>query len=310
MAFRLPIFTFLWILTSALLSAVSYGEQETVARAIADPTVSTSRSEALLIAAVQTLERRDSIYAVIRQEVNLFGRHLVGSGSYLEQREGGKHRMRLELTLQIGDRTSSLVQVCDGDYLWTHRQLLGKAELSRIDVSRASEALARAEKMPGKGGMGILPGLGGLPKILRGLHASFDFTHAQQGRWGKRKRLVWRLRGQWKADRLLKILPNQKEAIAAGKPPELSELPQHLPDHVILLLGQEDLFPYRLEYRRAAGKKDSWADAPESRPLVTMQLYDVVLDGPVDRNRFIYNPGKAEFSDHTDGFVQSLGVKE
>lgn len=273
-----------------------------VAHAADGPSVSTPRPQTLLATAVRTLERRTSIAAKIRQEVNLFGKHLVGSGSYLEQRAGGKLRMRLELTLQVGDQTSSLVQVCDGKYLWTHRQLLGNTDLSRIDVSRAREAQARAEKMPGKGGTGMLPGMGGLPKLLRALHASFDFTDAQQGRWGKRKRLVWRLRGRWKTDRLVEILPSQKEAIEEGKPSELSQLPGHLPEQVILLLGQEDLFPYRVEYRRS--------DTAEGRPLVTMQLYDVVLDGPVDARRFIYNPGKAAFSDQTESYVKSLGVKE
>ena len=268
----------------------------------------TPRPQALVAAAVRTLEGHNSVYAQIRHEVDLFGRSLAGFGSYLEQRQGRNRLVRLELRIQLGDQTSSLLQVCDGRFLWTYRKLLDNGKLSRIDVARATWGLERARTAPEKGDMDMLPGLGGLPKVLRGLHAAFDFTSARKGRLGQLP--VWRLRGQWKPQQLAKILPEQEEAIQAGEAPDLTMLPQHLPDQVILLLGQEDWFPYRIEYRRALSKKAIRPGSSASRAIVTMEMFHVDINGPIDRNSFIYNPGDLEFTDQTESFLESLGVEE
>jgi len=260
---------------------------------------------------VKAIDARSSVSAEILQEVALFEKRLVGSGQYWEQRRGPIRLIRLELRIQLGEQTSSLVQVCDGKYLWTSRKLHGDAELTSIDVAKASRGLKQAAEGPRKGKMGVLPGLGGLPKVLRGLHGAFDFTVAEPGRWGQEKRAVWRLRGQWKPPRLIEMLPDQRQAIESGNPPDLSKLPSHVPDHVVLLLGQDDLFPYRIEYRRTTSTtKATRSDALESRPLVTMQLFNVILNAPITLDHFDYDPGDHQYDDRTDEFLESLGETE
>ncbi len=266
-----------------------------------------SRAAAILKAAIETLESRASASAGIRQQVDVFDRQLVGSGEYFQQRAGTEQLIRLELRILVGDRPSSLIQVAapptpKGRYLWTYRKLPEKETLSRIDLSRVAEALKKAPPLPTAGSDGVLTGVGGIPRLLRGLQASFDFHSAEQGRFGGLA--VWRLQGQWKPERLAEILPDQKEAIEAGEPPDLSALPGHLPDRVVLMLGEEDLFPRRIEYRRGiAGRTGRQG---ESRSLVTMELFDVKLNEPIARTRFIYNPGKAKYSDKTDSFLSAL----
>ncbi len=217
--------------------------------------------------------------------------------------------VRLELRIKVGDQVSSLLQVLApptpaGHYLWTHRKLPGEVKLSRIDVVRVAKALQKAEHGPGSATEGVLLGLGGLPKLVRGFRAAFDFDSAERGHFDGRG--VWRIRGQWKPDRLAKMLPNQKAAIEAGEPPDLSKLREHLPDHVVLMLGREDLFPYRIEYRRGIGETAGGRN--ESRALVTMELFDVKFNVPIDRRRFLYDPGNAEFSDETSSFINSLRI--
>jgi len=217
--------------------------------------------------------------------------------------------IRLELRTQIGDQQSSLLQILSpptpaGHYLWTYCKLPDEERLSRVDLVRAAQALDKAQHTPGLGTEGMLSGLGGLPRLLRGLQAAFDFSSAEQGHFGRLP--VWRLQGQWKPDRLAKILPDQKAAIEAGRPPDLVKLPEHLPDRVVLMLGQDDLFPYRIEYRRGIPEKAGGRN--DSRALVTMELFDVKLNVPIDRNRFIYNRGSTDFSDQTESFISSLGA--
>ena len=106
---------------------------------------------------------------------------------------------------------------------------------------------------------------------------------------------------------LARILPEQKKLIESAEPIDLSKLPEHLPNQVLLLLGEDDLFPYRIEYRRTV---DPDAASPSSRPVVTMQLFEVVTDAPIPPHRFHYNPGEMEYEDETEQFLKSLGVQK
>lgn len=345
MAHRSPILPVLWIFTAGLIPAGGCGQSTDVADGTpaaassektppaaaygpAQPTsppgtakttqisqgpnlnpVGRSQAQAILLSAVRTLEGRNGVSAKIRHRIDLFDKQLVGSGVYFQQRAGSDHLIRLELRIHVGNQQSSLLQVLappnpDGHYLWTYRKLPDEEKLSRIDLVRAARALKKAETMPGRGTEGMLAGFGGLPKLLRGLQAAFDFDAAQPARLDRLP--VWTLQGHWKPDRLAKILPDQKAAIEAGQPADLSKLPDHLPDHVVLMLGQEDLFPYRIEYRRGIARKEG--REKDSRALVTMELFDVKLDVPIDRTRFIYNPGNTSFVDETDSFLSSLGT--
>ena len=217
--------------------------------------------------------------------------------------------VRLELSIQIGDKSSSLLQVCDGKYLWTYRKLLNETTLTRIDAVRATRHTARGGCHPrprprhvaGAGRpVAVAPWAGRQLSLHQrrtgaGEAAGEVFAGVEAGR-----RLA--------ADMLVRLLPNQKDAIEHGKPVDATRLPKHLPDRVLLLIGQEDLFPYRIEYRRQVEKKEA-GGGEESRAVVTMELYEVNLNAPVEPRRFLYNPGSMEPEDQTQAFLLSLGVR-
>lgn len=294
----------------ASVSAAAMGQTDVNGADInAAETTPAPRAEMLLRQALRTIEGCQSISARIVQEANLFDQHLVGSGIYLEQRSGGGYLMRMELKIQLGDQSSSLVQVCDGRFLWTKRNVMGSEELSRIDIAKVAEGLRRAQETGRLGETGILPGLGGLPRVIRGLLATFNFTTVESVSRGGQP--VWKLAGQWKAETLAQVLPEQKAAIEEGKPVDLSKLPRQLPDQVVVfLLAREAPFLFRIEYRRATPKTAFGSDTAESKAMVTMELRDVDINVPIDHNRFTYSPGDIEFEDRTDAFLQSLGEKE
>jgi len=254
----------------------------------------------ILDGAIKALESRHSISAQIRQEVELFGQRLVGSGAYLELRTDRARLSRLELRTQLGQQTGSLVQVCDGENLWTHRRLLDDGKLDRVDLARVERALKKAGRSGDEPLPAYLGNLCGLGRLLRGLKRNFLFTTAQPGLWGPEERPVWRLSGRWTPERLAEILPDQKDAIARGEPPDLSALPPPLPEEVVLLLGQTDLFPYRVEFHRPGSAR--------RRVLLTMDLFDVAFDLPVDPARFRYAPGDVSYADRTKEVVESLGA--
>ena len=223
--------------------------------------VAPGQPQAILRKAIVAIEARPSFSASVRHQVHLFDKHLFGSGSYQELRRGGAAMVRLELSIQIGNQVSSLLQVCDGKVLWTYRKLLDETSLTRIDAERDLRRFKEVAAAPGREPPATLPGLGGLSWVLRGLDANFHFTSAELGRVKQPVKYVpvWRLEGGWRPERLMDLLPRlspeQKTAIKQGKPADTTPLPKQLPDRVVLLLGQEDLFPYRIEYRRAVTRR-------------------------------------------------------
>ena len=235
----------------------------------------------------------------------------------MEQQSGPDRQMRMELKLRLGDQTSSLVQVCDGRSLWTKRRLLGEDHLSRIDVARVKQAMQAASDGSVPGNPGLLPGLGGMQKTIAGLLETFDFSSAKRGDWGGRP--VWKLQGVWKPQKLLELFPDQRQAVEAGKPLDTTKFPEHLPDRVVVfLLAEDDLFPFRIEYRqRNASQRqadnnvpnNNVPDAAPGRALVTMELSEIDINVRIDPKSFVYTPGDTPVEDRTEAFLEEHGLK-
>ena len=90
----------------------------------------------------------------------------------------------------------------------------------------------------------------------------------------------------------------------------MQRLPEHLPDGVVLFLGREDLFPFRVEYRRRMPRSPLGQGYEEDSAVVTMDLFEVSLNMPPDDLRFSFAPGNLEYSDQTDHFLERLGLKK
>jgi hypothetical protein len=108
---------------------------------------------------------------------------------------------------------------------------------------------------------------------------------------------VFAVAGHWKPERLAAILGNKD-----GTPADADrKIPARLPREVLLLVGQADLFPYRIEYRRDASAADGNA-APyqlSAAPMVMLELSDVTFDASIAASQFDYAPGDTEWSDRT-----------
>ncbi len=81
---------------------------------------------------------------------------------------------------------------------------------------------------------------------------------------------------------------------------DLTRLPSHLPDSVTIFLGQEDCFPFRIDYLRSVPKSSP-------RCLMGLEFVELNFDGPIDSGLFLFTPGNLEISDRTEEFVRSLG---
>jgi len=271
--------------------------------------------QTLLEGAILTLESRRSVSAKIRYSVDLMGQRPVGSGVYMEQRSEQGLRLRFETRFQLAGEPSSLLQVCDSRHLWVYQKLGDQESLSRIDVARVERALEESGKIGKLANVGWWPGLGGLTKVLRALHATFDFTSVEGAQLADQAGPVpvWRLRGAWKPDKLAKAFPGRKQPANPRQPTDLAKLdlgklPRHVPDHVVLYLGKTDRFPYRIEYRRRTPPDQEAEGGSEDLSLVTMQLFERNLNASIHPANFLYSPGDLECPDTTSQFLKKLGL--
>jgi hypothetical protein len=82
---------------------------------------------------------------------------------------------------------------------------------------------------------------------------------------------------------------------------------------VLIIVGQSDLFPYRIEYRKLQtpiAANQSGTPIPyqlSANPMVVLELTDVAFDVPIeDAGKFDYAPGDAEWTDQTATVLERL----
>ena len=145
---------------------------------------------------------------------------------------------------------------------------------------------------------------GGIVQLLKSLQANFDFSEPYPLTFQKVP--VWSIDCRWKPHRLKKLLPKKTGMNEAGKL-KVSELPPQLPDHVFLLFGQDDLFPYHIDFRRSRSEDPAKEQSDQkSTSLVTMELFEVQFDASIQPSQFVYKPGDIEITDGTDEYIARL----
>jgi hypothetical protein len=148
---------------------------------------------------------------------------------------------------------------------------------------------------------------GGLPKLLDGLQKSFRFSRVEAGKLETMP--VWLAVGSWTPEALEPIAKELADQAAHEQPLNLKLLPPQLPEQVWLYLGQDDLFPYRIEYRRRRGSQSRAGGAEEMVPVVTVEFYEVRLNAQINPHEFDYQPASADILDTTATFLKELQGK-
>jgi hypothetical protein len=262
----------------------------------------------LLRDAVRAIDSYASIRAKIRHKAELFDSRLIGSGMYWQAGHGGDKRLRLELKIPVAGRLSTLQQVCNDDYLWIHETFGDESQLTQIDIRRVRRAISQSpEALRGENSLRWMA-LGGLPMLLASLDEGFQFTIVDQEAAAADGRPTWTLLGHWKPEKLARLLGAEN---ADNATLDVSRLPAHVPDHVILRLSKDDLFPYAVDFRkRDLHARDEAAALAGAKSLVVMEMFDVQLNDPIDPARFLYDPGNLKRINGTDRFLKRLGLAE
>jgi hypothetical protein len=271
----------------------------------------------MILQAADRLAKCRSISARVRYRVELFGHELVGEGIYVQQGTGAGQQLRLELKTLIGERVAVFLQVCDGKYLWQYQDseakqsdAAQKPQVTRVDLHRVRQAIAsNAAEQLNRPTISPATDLafGGLPKLLDGLKHSFTFRQVEADRLDQLP--AWVTTGTWRPETLAVVSKELSDQAAAGQPLDVRRLPLQMPESVRVFVGQDDLFPYRIEYLRRIAKSDRAGEASAPQPIVTVEFYEVSKDTPIAPGYFNYQPGNADVLDTTQTFMKTLGLK-
>ncbi len=237
----------------------------------------------LLEHVITNLEAAPSISAKIRHRVELLGRPISGVGDYVQQGRGPSRQFRLVLDLRTQLSATKFEHTCDGQQLWVLEEFDGKRSLSTVDVARLQNSTPKVGSSP-QTPMWWLS-LGGLPKLAGSLKDSFQFGEVVANRLDDLA--VWSVEGRWRPERLAQFLPEQGDEIRAGQGADLSQLTPNVPHKVVVHVGYDDLFPYRIEYWRTETDDKG---ATSEKLMLVMEWYEVRFAAPIEAARFAFQP--------------------
>lgn len=246
-------------------------------------------AEALLQKSREKLMSYSSIQAEITETVEIGPKPFVIKGKYLQDQD---LKLRLEFQVQSrqedGKPVGTLLEICDGQVLWTEHTIKGTSRVTRRDVQAI---LKQSQVNPGTQPNLLVAGLGlgGLPGLLAAIQKNMRFESVAERTVSGKTLTV--LNGTWKEAFLAQF--------KGGDPSAPIQLPAYVPDAVRLYLDQETLFPRRIVYL----KKNQ--DALEG--MVTLNFSKVTLNAPIPAAQFAYEPPDGVFPvDITHQYLKQL----
>jgi hypothetical protein len=210
--------------------------------------------------------------------------------------------MRLELVVKFGESEGSLLEVCDGEVLWTRTEIdFGKKRdrkdkkettLTRRNVAEIMNAARKLGDVKNETALIASFGLGGLPALIAAIEQDMKFTGLKDDTL--RDRPVHVIQGTWSDAFALKLRGQPGRAAS-------SLLPAFVPDAVRIYVDRETGFPHRILYVKKIPGREVF------RPMLTLDFLDVALNEPINNSEFDYEPPKGVTPiEQTKAFVDML----
>lgn len=209
------------------------------------------------------------IDAKLDQTVRVGDRKFRMTGRYLK---GADLKLRLEYDIKVGGTTGKLIEVCDGQLLWTHTDIGGQQRVTRRNVQQIISAASQA----GFSSQNVLTaelGLGGLQGLLASLQKSIQFDAQWEQDASDRTFVV--IEGGWKR--------SFRERFLGPNAPVDRPMPAAVPDQVRLYFEQDSLFPRRIVYLKKEGDD-------RRLPMVTIDFTEVSWPESLDEALFTFKP--------------------
>ncbi len=228
-----------------------------------------------------------SISATVVETIALGDKSFKAEGRYLQKSfsRPSEWHMRMELVAKIGETTGSLLEVCDGEVLWTRTELdFGKKSVrdrkdqkeSTITRRNISEIMGAARKLGDVTAETALIanfGLGGQAMLIASIEQNMKFSPDMEEKT-LRERPVLVLQGTWTDAYSMKL-----RGQPGGGALHLY-CPASFPDSVRIYVDRETGFPHRIVYLKKL------VGARSLKPMVTLDFLDVELNQPIDNKEF------------------------
>jgi hypothetical protein len=270
-------------------------------------------AEILIDDAKIKLAKLKSAAANIEERVDMLNQHFTLKGQYFK---APGYRVYFLLRLNgLADSGGTTLQVCDGETLWDFESILESQVYHKFSVKPVMERLNSPELDPKvkdqfREGMGFA----GPETLLVGLRRLFRFTQEKEAsKIGDRP--VWILRGEWKERRGL-TGPDQRPVNMLGM------LPPYVPKLVVLYLGKDDGWPYKLDLLGQAPSiaMDTRKVGPDGRPIgarssietvaptkIILEYTEVKVNPTIEVSQFAFEPpATAPVEDGTEMIVKQL----
>ncbi|GIX03285.1 MAG: hypothetical protein KatS3mg113_0291 [Planctomycetaceae bacterium] len=215
-----------------------------------------------------SLQQRQSVRAEVKELVHLSDPPFHLKGLYFSS--GNKMRMFFEVKLP-GGTTGSLLEVCDGDRLWSEIALPRQKKVTRRDLRQILEAIETHRERP-EAAINVDLALGGLPGLLASVARNMTF-HVLKDDTLEGRPVIY-IEGTWK--------PEWRQRFGAQTPED--RLPETIPDRLRIFFNPDTSFPERLLYLKRLPDREAF------RPLLDLQFRNVELDEPVNDTLFEYTP--------------------
>ena len=250
------------------------------------PGAESPEAKTALDQARQRLLRYQSIKAKLTETVALSSRRFTVNGSYL-QGSGAELKLRLEFKVKLGDTEGSVLEVCDGQVLWTRHHIGDEApRISRRDVRQILKAAADNGYTDNLVTVDL--GFGGLPGLFASIEQSMQFDQFKEDTADGHKLIV--IEGGWRANMLKVWQGNNPKA----------PLPDYVPSRVRIYFDSESLFPRRILYLSRNAEQ-------RLRPMVSLDFTEIETDIAIPASKFKFAPPDGVFPDDlTPKFLEQI----
>jgi hypothetical protein len=260
---------------------------------------------ALLLRSLNNLERWPNVRARYRQAVRVGEELQSGVGGYWQTGVGNTRCTCWQWQTVVDGQQAVFAQVYDrGGYLWTDTRFPERRSVTRVNVGNLRRDLAAAFNRAGQGGAGgptaaelELLARGGLSQLVAELRRSFEFGPPVAATLDGRT--VAAIVGQWRSEPLA-------EQWQGLNPDSADGWPSHLPHHVVVMVGVEDSFPYRVEYRRGSDASLVGSVTPAGDPLARFEFFEVQWGVSMDPRLFEFTATDVDWRDVTGAVLERL----
>ncbi len=233
---------------------------------------------AALKKARELLTQHHSVRANVIETVEIGNHGFTATGRYLQR---GETKIRLEFDLQIGQTSGALMEVCDGEILYTRHIIGEEIQLTRRNVREILEA-ARASQTATADLFIAEMGLGGLPGMLAALEQAMTFDVLKDDTLDDKS--VWMVQGTWNQQYRDRWLQGPGQPPGSDGQPGARELPSLIPDLVRIFLDRKTGFPLKIEYRKKVPGRN------HTRAMLTLAFREIELNGAIDDSEFTFIP--------------------